>query len=131
MNDFSGTWRSSHYKDGLRTQVTNYEVNLSLTGDELMVQSIPSGDNSRMTARFKLEGRVATGSYQSHNAPNTAARDPLFEALYYGAAQLVIDPDGKALRGKGVGFSKSGNVQLTNWEIVYLGKVEKNKAANT
>lgn len=120
-HDFSGIWRSSHYKaEG--GPVTNYYVTLSLDGDELRIQSLANSDNSQMTAHFKLEGDVATGNYQSHNAPNTAARDPLFEALYYGAAQLVLDADSRVFSGKGVGFSKSGKVQLTNWEIVYSGK---------
>lgn len=119
--DFSGIWLSSHYKDKSRDSVTSYYVTLSLDGDDLVVESLPNEDHSRMSASFRLKDNVATGSYRSHNAPNTAARAPLFEALYYGAAQLVIDPNGKGLRGKGVGFSKSGKVQLTNWEITYFG----------
>jgi len=118
--DFSGVWRSTHHKVGPKgtVPVTDYYVTMQLVGDQLIVESIPSANGSYMLARFTLDDRVATGSYQSQNSPHTQTKG----ALYYGAAQLVLDPNGKALRGMGVGIGKNFRVQTTIWELVHVGQ---------
>jgi hypothetical protein len=122
--DFSGVWRSTHYKVGEKNTapMTDYYVTMQLIGDQLIVESIPSANGSYMMARFTLDDRIATGSYQSQNSPHTQVKG----ALYYGAAQLVLDPDGKALRGKGVGIGKNFKVQTTIWELVHVGQDRNN-----
>src|SRR5262245_43311111 len=100
--DFSGVWRSTYrVQSGATKNIVEIEhyVVLYHTGNQLVVESLPNTEGSYLVARFTLDGRIATGSYQSQNAPKSAAKG----AIYYGAAQLVLDDDGKALRGKGVG----------------------------
>lgn len=118
--DFSGVWRSTYHKfDGKKTSPeTDQYVTLQRIGNQLVLESIPGASESYLIARFTLDGRIATGSYQSQNSPHNEAKG----ALYYGAAQLVMDEDGKAFRGKGVGFAKDMSVKVTEWEVVRVGQ---------
>jgi hypothetical protein len=120
--DFSGVWRSTYHKaSDNHMPKTDHYVTMQRIGNQLIIESIPSPTGSYLLARFSLDDRVATGSYQSQNSPHNAAKG----ALYYGAAQLVLDPDGKALRGKGVGFGDNLQVKTTVWEIVRIGSHEE------
>ena len=125
--DFSGVWRSSYsYKKGEKdVPLTEHYVTMYQKGNQLIVESIPNTEGSYMMARFTLDGRIATGSYQSQNSPRSSAKG----ALYYGAAQLIIDPEGKALRGKGVGFGENLIIKTTNWELIHIGQQPPTEAA--
>jgi hypothetical protein len=116
--DFSGVWLSTYHKTQNGVPETDQYVTMQQIGDQLIVESIPSQTGSYLFARFTLDGRIATGSYHSQNSPHNTAK----EAMYYGAAQLVLDPDGKALRGKGVGFGKDLSVKTTVWELIRAGQ---------
>lgn len=117
--DFSGVWRSTHYKATTpSTQKTDHYVTMRLIGNQLVAESIPSATGSYLFARFTVEGKVATGMYQSENSPHTRTKG----AVYYGAAQMILDEDGKALRGMGVGFDKDMKVVPTMWELVHVGQ---------
>jgi hypothetical protein len=118
--DFSGVWLSTYsFTSGLTGDVleTEHYVTMHRIGNQLIVESIPNTHGSYMMGRFTLDGRVATGSYQSQNSPLSSAKG----ALYYGAAQLILDKDGKGLRGMGVGYGKDFEVKPSNWQIVHLG----------
>jgi hypothetical protein len=119
--DFSGVWRSSYYKVEDPKVVTEHYVTVRLMGNQLILESIPGPNESYLLGRFTVDGRVLTGSYQSQNSPNNSTKD----ALYYGAAQLVLDKDGRAMRGMGVGFGSSMRVNSTVWEVVHVGHHDK------
>jgi len=118
--DFSGVWRSSYHKADSKNPAreTDHYVTMRLMGNQLIVESIPGPSGSYLLGRFTLDDRVATGSYQSQNSPNNEAK----EALYYGAAQLVLSEDGRSLKGMGVGFGKDMKVKSTIWELVHIGQ---------
>jgi hypothetical protein len=119
--DFSGVWRSTyHVASGPSKKVieTEHYVVMYHEGNQLIVESMPNTEGSYMMGRFSLDGRIATGSYHSQNSPKSATKG----AIYYGAAQMVLDPDGKALRGKGVGFGKDMQVKVSDWDIVHIGR---------
>lgn len=124
--DFSGVWRSSYsVKSGADNQLqeTEHYVTMARMGNTLIVESIPDTKGSYLMGRFTLDGRIATGSYQSQNSPKSATKG----AIYYGAAQLVLDEDGKALRGMGVGFGKDMKVKASVWELVHVGQGKNGK----
>lgn len=119
--DFSGVWRSSYkFTSGLtgKRLETEHYVTMHKIGNTLILESLPSSNGSYLMARFTLDGRIATGSYQSQNSPLSSAKG----ALYYGAAQLILDEDGKALRGMGVGFGKDLKIKSSDWELVHVGQ---------
>jgi hypothetical protein len=119
--DFTGVWQSTYrVRSGPEkkpTEVQHYMV-MHRKGNQLVTESIPNPEGSYLVARFTLDGRIATGSYHSNNAPRSAAKD----AAYYGAAQLILDKDGRKLTGKGVGFGKDMVVKESDWELKYVGK---------
>lgn len=128
--DFSGVWLSSYRYAGRSLKDirdTEHFVVMYKRGNQLIMESIPDTKGSYMMARFKLDGRIATGTYHSQNSPHSAAKG----ALYYGAAQLILDDDGKALRGKGVGFGKNMDIKVTDWELVHIGQKVPSSTART
>jgi hypothetical protein len=119
--DFSGVWLSTYdFKSGLTGDMlhTDHYVTMQRIGNQLIVESIPNTSGSYMMARFTLDGRIATGSYQSQNSPLSSTK----EGLYYGAAQMVISEDGKSLIGMGVGYGKDMEVKPSDWRIVHVGQ---------
>lgn len=120
--NFSGVWRSSYYKTedegSERRAETEHYVTIRCMGNQVIVESIPGPSGSYLLGRFTIDGRVLTGSYQSQNSPHSSTKD----ALYYGAAQLVLDKDGQAMRGMGVGFGENMEVKSTHWEITHIGQ---------
>lgn len=125
--DFSGVWRSTYrVKSSSTNKVveTEHYMVMYQIDKQLVIESMPNTEGSYMMARFSLDGSIATGTYYSQNAPKSAAKG----AIYYGAAQLVLDTDGKALRGKGVGFGKDMKVKMSDWELVHIGQHKKQAA---
>jgi hypothetical protein len=119
--DFSGVWLSTYaFTSGLTGDVleTEHYVTMQRIGNQLVVQSIPNTNGSYMMARFTLDGPVATGSYQSQNSPLSSAKG----AIYYGAAQLVMNKNGKLLKGMAVGFGKDMEVKPSDWQIEHVGQ---------
>jgi hypothetical protein len=114
--DFSGIWHSKYRVESgpeKKVIVTEHDVVLYKKDNHLIAESLPNRDGSYLMGRFTLDGRIVTGTYHSQNSPLSAAK----QAMYYGAAQLVLDPDGNALRGKGVGFGKDMEVKMSEWEL--------------
>jgi hypothetical protein len=129
--DFSGIWRSVHYKagDDPSSAVEHYMV-IRLIGNQLIMESISSlAGGSYLLARFTMNGMVATGSYQRQITSDKAGDNSL--SLYYGAAQLVFEPKAKRFSGQGVGYNRYMRVQNTIWHVSKLGKGHAKKFAVT
>lgn len=119
--DFSGVWLSTYsFVSGLtgKKTVTDHYVTLHRKGNQLVAESIPNMQGSYMMGRFTLDGRIATGYYHSENSPKSSHKD----AVYNGAAQLLLDEDGKALRGKYVGYGNKLEIKTGDWQIVHVGQ---------
>jgi hypothetical protein len=121
MYDFSGLWRSKYRVlsgAGAERKLieTEHDVTIYRHGNHLVVESLPNEDQDGpyLLARFTLDGSIATGTYHSENSPKSAAK----KAIYYGATQLIMDEDGNALRGMGVGFGRDMQVKSSEWELV-------------
>ena len=128
--DFSGIWQSTYrVESGAEKKliVTEHDVVIYLKDNHLIVESLPNSEGSYLMGRFTLDGRIATGYYHSQNSPKSAAK----HAVYYGAAQLILDPDGNALRGKGVGFGKDMEVKMSGWELVRTNKPSPTETVTT
>jgi hypothetical protein len=119
--DFSGVWLSTYgFVSGLdgRKVETDHYVTMHRKGNQLVVESIPNVKGSYMMARFSLEDRIATGYYHSENSPSSSHKG----AVYNGAAQLLLDTDGKALRGKYVGYGNKLEIKSGDWQIIHVGQ---------
>ncbi|HEV7454268.1 MAG TPA: hypothetical protein VGO07_03335 [Candidatus Saccharimonadales bacterium] len=119
--DFSGVWLSTYtFTSGVTGDLleTEHYVTMQRLGNQLVIQSIPNTSGSYMMARFTLDGPIATGSYQSQNSPLSSTKG----AIYYGAAQLVLDDNGKIFRGMGIGYGKDMKVKPSDWQIEHVGQ---------
>lgn len=125
--DFSGIWRSSYrFKSGLTNEIleTEHYVTMHQKGKYLIVESLPNSQGSYLWAKFTLDGRLATGMYHSENSPLSSKKG----AIYYGAAQMLIDEDGQALQGKGVGYGKDLEIKTSDWKLMHVGKTVESLA---
>jgi len=122
-NQLSGIWRSDYtYHNSSRDEDMQSEhyVRLYPKGGELVVESLPSANESYLVARFWLDGDVATGSWQEV----TSLQGDYKGTIYHGAAQLIIAKDRKSLEGKWVGFGKNMEVKTGPWKFTYMGDDE-------
>jgi hypothetical protein len=128
--DFSGIWRSDFYFKS-STRPGQFEkidyVRLHLLGNQLVLESVPAEDGSYMIARFSLDGRIATGSWQDYMGDDTYYNG----RVYHGATQLVLEEDGNALTGKWVGFGENMIVNSGDWQIVRTNKKGPIKKVST
>lgn len=117
--DFSGIWHSKYrVPSGPDQKIieTEHDVVMYRHDNHLVIETLPKEDGSYMTARFTLEGRIATGTYHSENSPKSAAKG----AVYFGAAQLILSDDGHTLAGKAVGFGKDMQVKMSDWSLTRI-----------
>lgn len=123
QNQISGIWRSDYtYRSSDRNAdfQSQHYVRMYPKGGELVIESIPSANDSYLVARFWLDGDVATGSWQEV----TSLKGDYKGAIYHGAAQLIVSKDRKHIAGKWVGFGKKMEVKTGPWEFTYLGEDE-------
>jgi hypothetical protein len=114
--DFSGVWQSVyHYRhpgmDGL--QESRHDVKIHLRGDNLIIESLPNKENSYLIMRLKLDGRVATGTWEEHTSPTGAHK----REIYVGAVQFVLSSDGGMLDGRFLSVDRRMEVKTNFWQI--------------
>jgi hypothetical protein len=63
--------------------------------------------------RLKLDGRVATGTWEEHTSPTGAHK----REIYVGAIQLVLSPDGNMLDGRFLSVDRRMEVKTNFWQI--------------
>ena len=117
----TGIWRSSYRypsssRDGEFT--SEHYLRLKREGKHLIFESLPEGNESYVIIRLSIEGNIASGSWQEATNPGGYYKG----ALYYGVIQMIIDKDGKNLRGKWLGFGKDEVVNAGPWELSYIGE---------
>lgn len=117
--DTSGIWLSKfRYTSSARPGEfeSQHYSKIHRKGDTLVIESVVGGRSYRIT-KLNLDGRVATGSWQQANAEDGYYKG----VIYHGAVQLVVDEDGKAMRGMWIGFGRDMRVKSGPWEISYVG----------
>ncbi|GFH36571.1 hypothetical protein SCWH03_28010 [Streptomyces pacificus] len=63
----------------------------------------------------RVDGHVATGTWTEQTATDGYYRG----ARYHGAIQLLVEPTGRRMTGKWVGFGKEFDVNSGPWELVF------------
>ena len=113
----TGIWRSryeyaSSGREGQTFSDSHYCV-LTQRGDRLTVRSLPNTARSRVSMELAISGQVVTGTWTERTDPTGYYQG----AVYHGAIQLVVDPTGRALEGKWVGFGRDFEVNTGLWEL--------------
>ena len=120
-NTFAGVWLSSYsyhhiYKDvDLRSE---HYVRIYQAGEHLIVEAIPGVNRSYVLLRLSLDGNLATGTWTEETDPQGDFKG----TKYYGALQLLVSDDSRAMNGRWVAFNKTGKVQTGVWDLTYVGE---------
>ncbi|HYH75439.1 MAG TPA: hypothetical protein VD735_05770 [Candidatus Saccharimonadales bacterium] len=118
--DFSGIWLSDytfHSSSKNADMQSRHYVRILQKGETIVVESVPELNSSYLIARFSLNGNIATGSWEE----NTATDGDYKGAMYSGAAQMIIDPAARTMKGAWVGYGKRMEIKTGPWEIKYAG----------
>jgi hypothetical protein len=119
--NYSGVWlsRYEYFSSGRDPAFTGlHYVVLLQHGNRLTARSLPNGSsnpNSPLTMDLEIDGHVATGTWTEQTATDGYYRG----ARYHGAIQLLVEPTGRRMTGKWVGFGKEFDVNTGPWELVF------------
>ncbi|MFF1743240.1 helix-turn-helix domain-containing protein [Streptomyces mirabilis] len=116
--NYSGVWlsRYEYFSSGRDSAFTGLHYVVVLQhGNRLTVRSLPGSSDSPLTMDLEVDGHVATGTWTEQTASEGYYRG----ARYHGAIQLLVEPTGRRMTGKWVGFGKEFDVNTGPWELVF------------
>ncbi|MFI5659192.1 XRE family transcriptional regulator [Streptomyces sp. NPDC051684] len=120
--DYSGIWLSHYefYSSGRdSTFEGKHHVLLVQRGNRLTAESLPgasSNPDSPLHLDLTADRNIVTGSWIEQTASDGYYRG----ARYHGAIQMLIEPTGRRMVGKWVGFGKDFDVNTGPWELRLL-----------
>jgi transcriptional regulator with XRE-family HTH domain len=91
-------------------------VVLRTQNGRLVGQSLPHSTDSLLRLELSVEGSVATGTWSERTSPTGYYKG----AVYHGTLQLLIDPMGRSMSGKWLGYSKNFRVNDGEWELTWV-----------
>ncbi|MGW4786131.1 helix-turn-helix domain-containing protein [Streptomyces sp. NPDC004230] len=117
--NYSGVWlsRYEYFSSGRDSsfEAMHYVVVLQ-HGNRLTVRSLPGAStnpDSPLTIDLTVDTNVVTGTWVEQTATDGYYRG----ARYYGAIQMLIEPTGRRMAGKWVGFGKEFDINTGPWEL--------------
>lgn len=125
--DLSGIWHSRYRYSSTgrgRDLYSEHYVLIRHVGDRLFGRSLPSNNGSRVSLDLSVNGNVATGTWSERTSPAGYYRG----SVYHGALQLVVDPLGKSMGGRWVGFNRESTVDSDVWQLDWV-REDTGKAA--
>ena len=124
--DFSGVWNFAYWypsNEHKGEDISAYEMQAFQMGDQLVLESIPSEDESYMFVRLTLESDLATGMWYETTSPHGS-----FGGMTYsGAGQMILSPDKQSMKGRWAGM---GLDQQSGKRRIYTGKWTLAKSAS-
>ncbi|MFF4952254.1 XRE family transcriptional regulator [Streptomyces chattanoogensis] len=115
---YSGVWLSKYeyFSSGRDATHTGLHYVVVLQhGNRLSVRSLPGSSDSPLTMDLEIDGAVVTGSWSEQ----TASEGYYAGARYHGAIQMLVEPTGRRIAGKWVGFGKDFDVNTGPWELIF------------
>ncbi|MGA5562474.1 helix-turn-helix domain-containing protein [Streptomyces platensis] len=116
---FTGVWLS-RYEFYSSSRDATYDgkhyVVIVQHGNRLTAQSLPgasSNPESPLTLDLTVDRNIITGTW----VEQTAIDGYYNGARYHGAVQLLVEPTGRRMTGKWVGFGKEFDVNTGPWEL--------------
>ncbi|MEV3857261.1 XRE family transcriptional regulator [Streptomyces sp. NPDC050095] len=122
--DYSGIWLSRYeFFSSSREQTftASHHVLVVQHGNRLTAESLPGAStnpDSPLHIDLTVDRNVVTGTWTEQ----TAADGYYQGARYHGAIQLLVEPTGRRMAGKWVGFGKDFDVNTGPWELRLLDK---------
>ncbi|MEV3846901.1 XRE family transcriptional regulator [Streptomyces microflavus] len=114
----SGVWlsRYEYFSSGRDSAfVGQHYVVILQHGNRLTARSLPGSSDSPLTMDLEIDGHVATGTWTEQTATDGYYRG----ARYHGAIQLLVEPTGRRMTGKWVGFGKEFDVNTGPWQLTF------------
>lgn len=114
----SGVWlsRYEYFSSGRGDSFTGLHYVVILQhGDRLTVRSLPGSSDSPLTMDLTVDGNVVTGTWVEQTTNEGYYRG----ARYHGAIQMLVEPTGRRMTGKWVGFGKEMDVNTGPWELIF------------
>lgn len=123
QSGYSGVWLSryeyvSSGRGGHVFEGRHYVV-LIQHGNRLTARSIPGGSSnpdSPLTLDLTVDRNVVTGTWTE----KAAAEGYYAGARYHGAIQMLIEPTGRRMVGKWIGFGKEFDVNTGPWTLSFV-----------
>ncbi|MFH9074809.1 helix-turn-helix domain-containing protein [Streptomyces alboflavus] len=116
---YSGVWlsRYEYYSSGRdSTYDGKHYVVIVQTDNRLTARSLPgasSNPDSPLSLDLTLDQSVVTGVWTEQTASDGYYQG----ARYHGAIQMLVEPTGRRMAGKWVGFGKDFDVNTGPWEL--------------
>ena len=124
--DMSGIWHSRYlYYSSGREQELEGEHYVVLRQEDGRVdgQSLPHSMDSLLKLHLSVDSSVATGTWTERTSPAGYYRG----ATYHGTIQLLVDPVGRRMSGKWLGFGRNFRINSGEWELTWVdGSTAKN-----
>jgi hypothetical protein len=117
--DVSGIWHSRYlYYNSGRDEELEGEHYIALRQEDSHIdgQSLPHSMDSLLRLNLSLEGSVATGTWTERTSPAGYYRG----ATYHGTVQFLVDPLGRRMSGKWLGFGRNFRINNGEWELAWL-----------
>lgn len=111
----TGIWLSDYeYESTGRgaTFASRHYVAVIQHGTRLQVRSTP-GSRSRLLMDLTANGQVLTGTWTEETSPSGYYRG----TVYHGALQLLLEPTGRKMTGKWVGFGRDFDLNTGPWKL--------------
>jgi hypothetical protein len=114
--NYSGVWvsRYEYFSSGRSDTFTErHFVVLLQHGQRVTARSLPGSSDSSLSMDLTVDANVITGTW----VEETASAGYYRGARYHGAIQLLVEPTGRRLAGKWIGFGKELEVNTGPWEL--------------
>jgi transcriptional regulator with XRE-family HTH domain len=114
----TGIWLSEYeYHSSSRdeTFTSRHYMTVLHRGAALLVHSVPASA-SRVSIDMNVNGQVVTGVWTERTRTEGYYRG----AVYYGALQMLLEPTGRRMTGKWVGFGRDMTVNTGGWSLTLV-----------
>jgi hypothetical protein len=114
--DLTGIWHSRYtfFSSGRNAEFTGeHYVVLREDGGSLAGRSLPATIGSNLELDLAVEGSTATGTWRERTSPSGYYGG----ATYHGTLQFLIDPTGRSMTGKWLGFDKHLAINTGDWQL--------------
>lgn len=116
--NYGGVWlsRYEYYSSGRGATFTGvHHVIVLQHDDRLTVRSLPGSAASTLSMDMTVDGPVITGVWVEQTEVDGYYRG----ARYHGAIQMLVEPTGRRMTGKWVGFGKEMDINTGPWSLIF------------
>jgi hypothetical protein len=115
----SGIWQSTYTFFSSRRDCTieaQHFLVLRYEDGHLVGQSLPHTTGSRLSLDLAVEKPIATGTWLEQTSPVGYYAG----ATYHGTLQMFIDPVGRSMNGKWLGFGRNFEINTGDWRLTWV-----------